>query len=182
MTNARALGLVETQGLVAAIEAADAAVKAARVHLVGYELASGGIVTVKVLGDVADVKASVDAGGAAANRVGTLLAVHVIPRPDVHTQTLIPPRHVPGSPAFPWLGVVPSPQRPPPAAGGAESALPPNPPARATLEGMTTQQLRKLARSYRSLPGKEISRSTKAKLIESILGGKREQGHEPTDG
>lgn len=83
MGEKKALGLIETVGLVPAIEAADAGVKAANVKLVGYELArGGGLTTVKFLGDVAAVKAAVEAGKAAAERVGKVYAVHVIPRPD----------------------------------------------------------------------------------------------------
>lgn len=76
-----ALGLVETRGLVGALEAADAGTKAADVRLLGTERADAGLVTVKFLGEVAAVKAAVDAGAAAAQRVGQLVAVHVIPRP-----------------------------------------------------------------------------------------------------
>ncbi len=77
----RALGLIETRGLVGAIEAGDAGVKAAYVELDGPEYAQGGLVTVYFQGDVAAVKAAVDAGAAAANRVGQLISVHVIPQP-----------------------------------------------------------------------------------------------------
>ena len=76
-----ALGLIETRGLVGAIEAADAGLKAAQVRLLGTERADAGLVTVKFLGDTAAVKAAVDAGAAAAERVGQLVSVHVIPRP-----------------------------------------------------------------------------------------------------
>jgi len=76
------LGLIETWGLVPAIEAADAASKAARVSLLGYELARAGLVTVKVVGDVAAVQAAVSAGAAAAAKMGKVVSVHVIPRPD----------------------------------------------------------------------------------------------------
>ena len=76
-----ALGLVETRGLVGAIEAADAGLKAADVRLLGSERADAGLVTVKFLGEVAAVKAAVDAAAAAATRIGQLVAVHVIPRP-----------------------------------------------------------------------------------------------------
>lgn len=83
MQEKKALGLIETVGLVAAIEAADAGVKAANVKLIGYELAKGGgLTTVKFTGDVGAVKAAVEAGKAAAERVGKVYAVHVIPRPD----------------------------------------------------------------------------------------------------
>ena len=77
----QALGMVETKGLVAAIEAADAMVKAANVTLVGKEKIGSGLVTVMVRGDVGAVKASVEAGAAAAKRVGELYSVHVIPSP-----------------------------------------------------------------------------------------------------
>ncbi len=77
----RALGLIETRGLVGAVEAGDAGVKAAHVELDGPEYAQGGLVTVYFQGDVAAVKAAVDAGAAAANRVGQLISVHVIPQP-----------------------------------------------------------------------------------------------------
>ncbi len=76
-----ALGMIETKGLVALIEAADAMVKAANVTLVGWEKIGSGYVTVLCRGDVASVKAATDAGAGAARRVGELLAVHVIPRP-----------------------------------------------------------------------------------------------------
>jgi microcompartment protein CcmL/EutN len=76
-----ALGLIETRGLVGAIEAADAGLKAAEVRLLGTERADAGLVTVKFLGETAAVKAAVDAGAAAAERVGQLVSVHVIPRP-----------------------------------------------------------------------------------------------------
>ena len=79
-----ALGMIETRGLVGAIEAADAMVKAANVHL------SGGLVTVMVRGDVGAVKASVEAGGAAAKRVGELISVHVIPRPHGDVEAILP--------------------------------------------------------------------------------------------
>jgi len=85
-----ALGMVETKGLVGAIEAADAMVKAASVHLVGKVHVGGGIVTVLVRGDVGAVKAATDAGAAAAQRVGELLSVHVIPRPHDELEILLP--------------------------------------------------------------------------------------------
>lgn len=85
-----ALGMIETKGLVGAIEAADAMVKAANVHLVGRELVGGGLVAVMVRGDVGAVKAAVDAGAAAAKRVGDLISVHVIPRPHGEVEMIIP--------------------------------------------------------------------------------------------
>ncbi len=86
-----ALGMIETRGLVGAIEAADAMVKAAKVVLVGKEQVGGGLVTVLVRGDVGAVKAATDAGAAAARRVGELVSVHVIPRPHEEVEKLIPP-------------------------------------------------------------------------------------------
>ncbi len=86
----QALGMVETRGLVGAIEAADAMVKAANVTLVGKEQIGSGLVTVMVRGDVGAVKASVDAGAAAAKRVGELVSVHVIPRPHQDVENILP--------------------------------------------------------------------------------------------
>ena len=84
-----ALGMVETKGLVGAIEAADAMVKAANVQLVGKEKIGSGLVTVMVRGDVGAVKASVVAGAAAAKRVGELVSVHVIPRPHEDVEGIL---------------------------------------------------------------------------------------------
>jgi len=85
-----ALGMVETKGLVGAIEAADAMVKAANVVLIGSEYVGGGFVTVMVRGDVGAVKAATDAGAAAARRVGELASVHVIPRPHEDVEMILP--------------------------------------------------------------------------------------------
>ncbi len=84
-----ALGLVETKGLVAAIEAADAMVKAANVRLIGREQIGGGLVTVMVRGDVGAVKAATDAGSIAAKKVGELISVHVIPRPHEDVERIL---------------------------------------------------------------------------------------------
>jgi len=85
-----ALGMIETRGLVAMIEAADAMVKAAKVTVVGWEKIGSEYVTVIVHGDVAAVRAATDAGAAAARRVGELLAVHVIPRPHPSLEDILP--------------------------------------------------------------------------------------------
>ncbi len=85
-----ALGLIETKGLVAAIEAADAMLKAAKVTLIGSEKVGGGLVTILVRGDVGAVKAATDAGAAAAEKVGELVSVHVIPRPHGDVETMLP--------------------------------------------------------------------------------------------
>ena len=85
-----ALGLIETKGLIGAVEAADAMVKTANVALVGKEYIGAGYVTVMVRGDVGAVKAATDAGGAAARRVGELVSVHVIPRPHTEVEKILP--------------------------------------------------------------------------------------------
>ena len=85
-----ALGMVETKGLVGAIEAADAMVKAANVILIGYEKIGSGLVTLMVRGDVGAVKAATDSGAAAAQRVGELISVHVIPRPHTDIEKILP--------------------------------------------------------------------------------------------
>jgi ethanolamine utilization protein EutM len=85
-----ALGMIETKGLVGAIEAADAMVKSANVVLVGKEQIGGGYVTVMVRGDVGAVKAAVDAGAVAAKEVGELVSVHVIPRPHPEIERILP--------------------------------------------------------------------------------------------
>ncbi|HXE31514.1 MAG TPA: BMC domain-containing protein [Terriglobales bacterium] len=89
-----ALGMIETKGLVGSIEAADAMVKAANVVLLGKEYIGAGYVTVMVRGDVGAVKASTDAGAAAARRVGELVSVHVIPRPHAEVEKILPNKGV----------------------------------------------------------------------------------------
>ncbi|HHV94788.1 MAG TPA: BMC domain-containing protein [Firmicutes bacterium] len=86
-----ALGLIETRGLVGAIEAADAMVKAANVQLVGYEKIGSGLVTVMVRGDVGAIRAAVDAGAAAASKLAEVVAAHVIPRPHSDLERVILP-------------------------------------------------------------------------------------------
>ena len=90
MANMEALGMIETKGLVGAIEAADAMVKAANVRLIGKVHVGGGLVTVMVRGDVGAVKAATDAGASAAGRVGELVSVHVIPRPHGEVEYILP--------------------------------------------------------------------------------------------
>ncbi len=85
-----ALGMIETKGLVGSIEAADAMVKAANVRLIGKVLVGGGLVTVMVRGDVGAVQAAVDAGMAAAKRIGELVSVHVIPSPHSDVELILP--------------------------------------------------------------------------------------------
>ncbi|MEJ8553333.1 ethanolamine utilization microcompartment protein EutM [Tepidibacter sp. Z1-5] len=90
MANMNALGMIETKGLIGAIEASDAMVKAANVTLIGKEKVGSGLVTVMIRGDVGAVKAATDAGAAAAERVGELVSVHVIPRPHSEVENILP--------------------------------------------------------------------------------------------
>lgn len=90
MASLEALGMVETRGLVAAIEAADAMCKAANVTLIGTEKIGSGLVTVMVRGDVGAVKSSVEAGAAAVNGLGEIIATHVIPRPHNDVEMILP--------------------------------------------------------------------------------------------
>jgi microcompartment protein CcmL/EutN len=85
-----ALGMVETKGLIGAIEAADAMVKAANVTLIGYQKIGSGLITVMVRGDVGAVKAATDAGAAAAEKVGEVISIHVIPRPHSEVEGILP--------------------------------------------------------------------------------------------
>ena len=91
------LGMIETKGLIGAIEAADAMVKSANVQLVGKEQVGGGLVTVMVRGDVGAVKAATDAGAAAAEKVGELISVHVIARPHTEVDAILPRGSKPAS-------------------------------------------------------------------------------------
>lgn len=90
MDSMDALGIIETKGMTALIEAVDAMAKAARVQVVGYELIGSGLVCVMVRGDVAACKAATDAGAAAAQRIGEVVAVHVIPRPHADLERIFP--------------------------------------------------------------------------------------------
>jgi len=88
--NSEALGMIETRGFVAMVEASDAMVKAAKVELIGYEKTGGGFVTAIVRGDVASVRAAVDAGIKAAEKVGEIVSTHVIPRPHQNVDKALP--------------------------------------------------------------------------------------------
>lgn len=90
MESHEALGMIETRGFAAMVEAADAMVKAAKVDLVGYEKTGGGYVTAIIRGDVAAVRAATDAGSAAASRIGELVTVHIIPRPHANVDEALP--------------------------------------------------------------------------------------------
>ncbi len=161
----KALGMVETRGLIGMIEAADAGLKAADVTLLRKERSSGGLMTVYFLGEVGAVKAAVDAAAAAAQRVGELLFVHVIPRPHGMVDELLKSprveklrtlgrREVPGGQSG---GREPSPSRTSTGEGGA-------------LEGLSVRELRNLARRTENFPlsGREISSATKQELLDAF--------------
>jgi ethanolamine utilization protein EutM len=163
-----ALGLIETRGLIGAIEAADVMVKTANVVLLGKEIVRDGLVTVQVIGDVGSVKAAVEAGAAAAQRVGELLSSHVIPRPADEVEPILLQRRgvIPGSPE-----AVPHEAHEP-----LVSALPIPAPASDNdylqqLHAMTVHQLRTIARGIKGLgiQGREISRANKQVLIHEIM-------------
>jgi microcompartment protein CcmL/EutN len=166
-----ALGLIETRGLVGSIEAADVMVKTANVVLLGKEVVHDGLVTVQVIGDVGAVKAAVEAGAAAAQRVGELLSSHVIPRPADEVEPILLQRR--GVAPRPTKQVVhpPAPRDVPPG-----PALPVSAPASGDdylqqLEAMTVHQLRTIARGIEALgiQGREISRANKQVLIQEIM-------------
>jgi len=143
-----ALGLVETRGLIAGIEAADAMLKAADVRLVGVEQTIPALITVKVVGETAAVRSACDAGAAAAARIGQVVAVHVIPRPaeEVRRVFLSEPAPRPSAPPIP---------------GGAPAAA---------LEDLTVKELREIAREQPDFPlrGRAISRATKDQLLDLL--------------
>jgi microcompartment protein CcmL/EutN len=180
-----ALGLIETRGLIGAIEAADAMTKAAEVRLVGKERAGGGLMTVKVVGDVAAVRAAVDAGAAAAQRVGELVSAHVIPRPFDDVEMLIyPPTHRPlpfERPVEEKPRAAPKPTVP--EETHEEEFVAAEPPGDlsddadeylAQLQVMTVHELRRYARSIEGLTlhGRQISRANKTQLIEVLIQAK----------
>jgi microcompartment protein CcmL/EutN len=144
-------------------------VKAANVGLIGKVHVGGGLVTVMVRGDVGAVKAATDAGAAAADRVGELISVHVIPRPHEEVESILPGREdktpVPVEPAEPEISVKPEISVEP----AAEAAAPLAPIAEenADIELMSVVQLRKFARSIKGFPieGREISKANKSTLL-----------------
>lgn len=182
----KALGMIETRGLVASIEAADAMVKAANVSLQCKEHVGGGLVTVMVRGDVGAVKAAVDAGAAAAERVGELVSVHVIPRPHGEVEGILGScceDSAPPPPPVPQPDPDPVPEAPvselepellsaaevdeedPAELGVAPEELTP-----AVLEEMTVVRLRAVARQIglTSMTRKEIRFAKKEELLDAI--------------
>lgn len=146
--NERALGLIETKGLVGAIEAADAMLKAAQVKLLGTEKTIAALITVKVVGEVGAVKSAVDAGAKAAQKVGELISSHIIPRPHEDTQRLVYEE------SHNLQGVNP-----------ADVSNPSQ-----ELENLPVRTLRKLARDTPNFPmqGREISKANKRLLLQKF--------------
>lgn len=157
-----ALGLIETRGLVGAIEAADAALKTANVKLVSKESVRAGLITIKIIGETAAVRAAVDAAGAAARRVGELVSVHVIPRPHDEIIQLID-----ASPE-------PQAKRDDEEKKDVDTQIEQSADAhqyRDQLDKLTVHQLRTLARSVEnlSIQGRQISMANKQQLIDELL-------------
>ncbi|MBI5021235.1 MAG: BMC domain-containing protein [Ignavibacteriales bacterium] len=189
-----ALGMIETRGLVGAVEAADTMCKSAEVQLISKERTGGGLICIKIKGDVAAVRAAVDAGAAAAQRVGDLVSKHVIPRPDSGTEILIFPPRVSVIKPTPKAeekkatkttkqvtkAPVVKPQKPPvlqeeskaeeniehPVVGSDDEAT-----YKQELESMTVHQLRHYARSVQGLSifGRQISRANRDQLIAELI-------------
>lgn len=168
-----ALGMVETRGLVGSIEAADVMVKTANVRILDSEYIRNGFVTVKCIGEVAAVKAAVEAAAAAAQRVGHLIATHVIPRPAEEVEFILRGTRPQHSAAVP----VPEPKPKAPAAetidmfvaGHDDDAY------KAQLDAMTVHQLRTLAREIGglSIAGRQISKANKKLLIHELMNKRR---------
>ena len=144
----RALGLVETRGLIAAIEAADAMVKAAKVRLIGTEKTVAALITVKVVGEVGAVKSAVDAGSKAAQRIGELVSTHVIPRPHDDTESIA------------YDETSHSETR---GSAGAPASM-------KEIEHLPVRLLRRRARDYPDFPiqGREISKANKTLLLQKF--------------
>ena len=163
-----ALGLVETRGLIGSIEAADVMVKTANVRILGTERIRNGLVTVQVIGEVAAVKAAVEAGAAAASRVGELVSTHVIARPAEELEDIL----VVPQGAAPDGEHKPEEEADPELAFGKEFvASDDDTEYQAQLEEMTVHQLRDLARSMEGLniAGREISMANKELLITELM-------------
>ncbi len=176
MTLEYALGMVETRGLVGSIEAADVMVKTANVRLLDAEYIRNGYVTIKCVGDVAAVKAAVEAAAAAAQRVGQLIATHVIPRPAAEVEPIMRRQAKGLGPAFTPATGLGSSAEDRPAAPDLFQASADDDEYRAQLEAMTVHQLRTLAREVGGLGiyGREISKADKKQLISELM--KRRRG------
>lgn len=176
-----AVGLVETKGLVGAIEAADAMVKAAHVILVGKERTDPAMITVKIVGDTAAVRSAVDAGAAAAERVGQLISKHVIPRPAEGIEDLIfakasrtvseVERLLRGEPVEAEEEVSEDEVAPEEEYSMPEGLTDEQQRYFEKLDAMTVHELRRFARGVEGLPiyGREISRANKKRLLDMLM-------------
>lgn len=160
-----ALGLIETRGLIGAIEATDAALKTSHVQLIGHERIDAGLITVKILGETAAVQAAVDAAAAAAQRVSELISVHVIPRPHEEIEQLLESRRQHVTENEGHLSPLNS-KSFREAIGGKDASE-----YRGELNKLTVHELRSLARSVENLSihGRQISMANKNKLIEELI-------------
>ena len=158
----QALGMIETKGRVGASEAADAMTKAAYVDLIGQETIGGGYTTVFVRGDVGAVKAALDAGQAAAEKVGELVSVHLIPRPHGDVEPLLPAMAAPPRVSPPWGGEG--------SEGGAPQVLPRRADGSVDLEALSVPELRRHARALPNFPlkGREISMADRETLLRAF--------------
>ena len=150
----QALGMIETKGIVGAVEAADVMVKAADVRLIGKELIGGDLVTVMVSGDVGAVKAAVDAGAAVARQVGELISVHIIPRPHEQIDMLLPQKTSDCSNKLP-----------------KDKITSPDKFTKEVLQSLAIDDLRQIARQTKGIliQAKELSRASKEQIINAIL-------------
>ena len=172
-----ALGLLETHGLVAAIEAADAMLKTAEVRLVSIEQTIPALITIKIVGDVASVQASVDAGRAAAERIGRVVSAHMIPRPAAEVRAMMEldgPRKRKSS-ASPSASTSPSASASsstPEQRASAEARPVDQPP---DYESMTVRELRAAVRDLPDFPlqGRDVARARKSELLEHLRRRKR---------
>ena len=180
----KALGMIETRGLVASIEAADAMVKAANVTLQCKEHVGGGLVTIMVRGDVGAVKAATDAGAAAAERAGAPISVHVIPRPHEELEEIL--GHIPAEPDQPVPPTPPAPApEPEPEEGEPEeqesdgAVMEPASLTTEELEHMAVVKLRAVARQIglTSMTRKEIRFAKKEELLAAITAFLAEQNN-----
>lgn len=156
--------MIETRGLVAAIEAADAMVKAAEVEIISVEQTVAALITIHAVGETAAVQAAVDAGASAATRVGELVSAHVIARPAPETYGVIEIESRPAAGTGPRR----SPSKRALSTGSASPE--PEAPSLAEIESMTVRELRSLARRTPGLPiqGREIARATKKELLDAF--------------
>ncbi|MEK9137901.1 MAG: BMC domain-containing protein [Bacteroidota bacterium] len=175
-----ALGMVETRGLVGSIEAADVMVKTANVHILGTEYIRNGLVTVEIIGDVAAVRAAVDAASAAAARVGQVVSTHVIPRPAADVESILKKIPKPIATEAEPQKAEPKPKKEKPSKTLSDQQTPTTSgfvaggdidEYRKQLEAMTVPQLRTVARNEGGLgiAGRQISKANKEQLIYELM-------------